>query len=514
MNAACTAPVALFVYNRPVHARKVLEALAANPEARDTDLIIFSDGPRHDKDVAAVEEVRACVAGARGFRSVFIHKRETNAGLADSIVEGVSSVLDARGRVIVLEDDIVVSRHFLRYMNDALTLYENDEKVMHIAAWLPPIQTRGLPETFFLRHSSCWGWATWARAWKHFTRDSAAFLRSFSAADIRRFNLDGSLDYWSQIVANHEGRLKTWAVFWYASVFSQGGLCLHPHVSCTRNIGFDGSGENCGRAVLRETPLAQVPIAATRVPFVENRLAMERIEAHFRGTAVEAPSAPGKRPLLAIRRRKKTALVRRAAGKNKGKEIPPRAGEKAAAPSPQLWIQDETTLLFPTAHIDNTLGDADKIRLGKHTAVRGELFLFAHGGEISIGDYCYVGEGTRIWSARSITIGDRVLISHNVNIFDTDTHPIDDPVARHAQYKAIITTGHPREIEMREAPIVIEDDALICCQSVILRGVHIGRAAVVGAGAVVTHDVPPYTVVAGNPARVVRVLPQPSKEEK
>jgi acetyltransferase-like isoleucine patch superfamily enzyme len=171
-----------------------------------------------------------------------------------------------------------------------------------------------------------------------------------------------------------------------------------------------------------------------------------------------------------------------------------------------------STVFYPSAAIINNMPHADRITIGANTHVRGELLTFAHGGQITIGDYCYIGEGTRIWSAKSINIGNRVLISHNVNIYDNDTHPIDDPAARHQQFKAIITTGHPTQLDLRENPVIIEDDALISSQCIILKGVTIGRAAVVGAGAVVTKDVAPYTLVAGNPARFIRKLDVPEEQ--
>lgn len=181
------------------------------------------------------------------------------------------------------------------------------------------------------------------------------------------------------------------------------------------------------------------------------------------------------------------------------------------APAPLLVLGDGSRL-YPTAEIHNILGRQNAIVLGAHTHVRGHLLTFGHGGEIRIGDYCYVGEGTRIWSAKSIRIGNRVLISHGVNIFDNDTHPIEDTEARHRQFKAIITTGHPREIDLNEQEVVIEDDALIACQSIILKGVVVGKGAVVGAGSVVTKDVPPFTIVAGNPARIIRAIDSPARE--
>ena len=124
-----------------------------------------------------------------------------------------------------------------------------------------------------------------------------------------------------------------------------------------------------------------------------------------------------------------------------------------------------------------------------------------------MGEYCYLGENSKIWSAKEIVIGNRVLIAHNVSIFDSLTHPISSK-ARHLQFKEIITSGHPNAIDLDESSVCINDDVWIGCMSVILRGVSIGEGAIVGAGSVVTKDVPPWTIVAGNPARVIREIPE------
>jgi acetyltransferase-like isoleucine patch superfamily enzyme len=162
-------------------------------------------------------------------------------------------------------------------------------------------------------------------------------------------------------------------------------------------------------------------------------------------------------------------------------------------------------VLKSTARIRNIHGDSDKIAVGEHTYVLGELLTFAHGGEIRIGKWCYVGEGSRIWSAASIEIGDRVLISHAVNIFDNLTHPLK-AAARHQQVRQIFEQGHPRAVSLDESPVKIGDDAWIGAGAMVLRGVTIGEGGVVAAGAVVTKDVPPYSIVAGNPAVFVREL--------
>jgi acetyltransferase-like isoleucine patch superfamily enzyme len=161
--------------------------------------------------------------------------------------------------------------------------------------------------------------------------------------------------------------------------------------------------------------------------------------------------------------------------------------------------------LSHTARIRNALGDSSKIVIGSNSHIRGELMIFGHGGKISIGEWCYVGVGTRIWSSATIEIGNRVLISHSVNIFDNLTHPLR-ATERHEQAQQIFTTGHPRKIDLDEKPVKIGDDAWIGACAMILRGVSVGKGGVVAAGAVVTKDVPEYSIVAGNPAVFVREL--------
>ncbi|MGA7595802.1 MAG: acyltransferase [Gallionella sp.] len=168
-------------------------------------------------------------------------------------------------------------------------------------------------------------------------------------------------------------------------------------------------------------------------------------------------------------------------------------------------LLDATAVVHPSAGIHNIRRRRDAIRVGANTHIKGELLTFAHGGEISIGEYCYVGEQSHIWSATSIVIGDRVLISHNVNIFDSLTHPIK-ALERHDHFRKIITSGHPKQVNLGEAPVRIGNDVWIGCLSIILKGVTIGEGAIVGAGSVVSKDVPPYTIVAGNPAKVIREL--------
>jgi acetyltransferase-like isoleucine patch superfamily enzyme len=161
--------------------------------------------------------------------------------------------------------------------------------------------------------------------------------------------------------------------------------------------------------------------------------------------------------------------------------------------------------LSGTARIRNIFGDSDRIVIGRHSLVQGELLVFRHGGQISLGEWSFVGENSRIWSAASIVIGDRVLISHGVNIFDNLTHPIRAQ-ARHAHARQILTVGHPSNVTLGEKPVAIEDDVWIGAGAFVLRGVTLGQGSIVASGAVVTSDVAPFCIVAGNPAAVVREL--------
>ncbi|WP_421334960.1 hypothetical protein [Aeromonas veronii] len=283
MNQNRFSPVVLFVFARPDHTKKTVDALLANPEACNTDLIVYADAARSEKDVAAVEAVREIFSNLRGFKSVTIHLREKNYGLAKNIMEGVTQVTEMYGRAIILEDDIVTSPAFLNYMNAALDKYENIEEVWHISGWNYPIKSNeNLPETFFWRTMNCWGWATWADRWQHFKKNPDELVNSWSSDDVKRFNLDGTHDFWAQVVANHEGNLNTWAIFWYATIFVHQGLCLNPTRSFVANIGNDGSGENCGAKDIYKTRLATIFHQQWPTKLTENVTVVEIIRAFYK----------------------------------------------------------------------------------------------------------------------------------------------------------------------------------------------------------------------------------------
>ena len=236
------APIALFCYKRTRHLERVLEALAQNTLARESTLYIFSDGPKDsDEDRARVATVRQLLDGITGFAAIHIYRSAANQGLATALIAGISQVLTQGDRVIVLEDDILVNQYFLEYMNEALELYRDEERVGMVCGHIERL--RGLPSVFFARHSGCWGWGTWRRSWNKVNFDGAALLAEIRKQQREReFDLGGAYPYMEMLQNQIQGRNNSWAIRVYASFFLQGLLTLYPGKAMSVHIGYDGMG--------------------------------------------------------------------------------------------------------------------------------------------------------------------------------------------------------------------------------------------------------------------------------
>lgn len=240
------APIVLFVYKRPWHTKKTIEALKKNVLSSKSELFVYCDAPRNEFDEEKVAEVRKYIKTIEGFKNVVIIKREKNWGLANSIIDGVTTIINQYGKIIVLEDDHVTGTYFLRFMNEALETYKNEDKVFGITGFAYPLKTvNNINNTFFLKDEGCWGWATWRRAWSYFEKDTNKLIQTFTKEMINTFNFEGSMDFWSQVIQNKQGKIDSWAIYWYATVFLNNGLYLHPKNSFVQNIGLDGSGVHC-----------------------------------------------------------------------------------------------------------------------------------------------------------------------------------------------------------------------------------------------------------------------------
>ncbi len=244
------APIVLFVYKRPIHTKKVLKSLAGNNLAKKSTIYIYADGPKSNetaKDYLDIEQTRKVIKQKWGFKEIKIIESNTNIGLADSIINGVTYVIKNHKRVIVLEDDIEVSKTFLEYMNNSLDFYQNQEGIWHISAFNYPFDKYNKNKNYVWRAMNCWGWATWEDRWVYFNKEPNKIANNFTQNDIYRFNLDGYHPFWTQIIENINKEKNTWAIFWYATIFKNNGLCVNPEKSFVRNIGHDGSGIHCSK---------------------------------------------------------------------------------------------------------------------------------------------------------------------------------------------------------------------------------------------------------------------------
>lgn len=279
------APILLFVYNRPEHTKRLIESLLKNEEAAQSMLVVYADGARTDADKEEVEQVRKWVRNIEGFASLEVIERATNWGLARNIIGGVTEQIRRNGRVIVLEDDLIVAPYFLRFMNDALEVYKDEPMVGHIQA-CDFTQDTSLPDTFLINFTGSWGWATWERAWQHFNPNGQALLNELEGRRLtRRFDFNGNYRFTRMLRRQVAGKNNSWAIRWNASLFLKGILSLNVGRSLVQNRGFDGSGTNCGGGDLYDSQLWLQPLPVEKItPICENQSAREAFARYYRRT--------------------------------------------------------------------------------------------------------------------------------------------------------------------------------------------------------------------------------------
>jgi hypothetical protein len=277
-------PIVLFTFNRPDHTRKTVEALQRNKLSAQSDLIVFSDGPKEGVSGVQIQEVRNYLNSIRQFKSVRIVQRKENLGLSVNILDGVQQVIAEFGKVIVLEDDLETSPFFLDYMNEALSIYENDENVISILGYLYPTDVK-LPETFFLRGADCLGWATWKRGWDLFQPDGSLLLkRLIESKQTKQFEFDGSYPFMQMLKDQIAGKTNSWAIRWHASAFLANKYTLYPGKSLLSNIGGDGSGTNNGFEYSSPPPLNPDPVKISRIEVCQNAEAYQAFANYYRKT--------------------------------------------------------------------------------------------------------------------------------------------------------------------------------------------------------------------------------------
>jgi len=248
-----------------------------------SEIFIFSDGARNIEDKEKVKEVRKIINNFVGFKNITIFQSENNKGLAESVISGVTKIVNEYGKVIVLEDDIVTSKYFLKFMNDALNFYKEKKKVWHISGWNYPIDPKRLGDAFLWRGMECWGWGTWDDRWNNFEKDTDKLIKEMTKEKIKKLNLDGTRNIWQQVIANKNEKLNTWAVYWYSKMIQNDALSINPTVSYVKNIGLDGSGENCGNNDFQKSKLSRKrDFDFPSFPLKENIIAVDRIKKFHR----------------------------------------------------------------------------------------------------------------------------------------------------------------------------------------------------------------------------------------
>jgi hypothetical protein len=251
------APIALFVYNRPEHTRRTVEALRANGLAQQSDLFVFADGAKNNSEAAAVGAVREYIRAIDGFRSVRISERKENLGLSKSIISGVTQLCEEFGRVIVVEDDVMTAPDFLSFVNQALDRYANEPAILSVCGFNYPIAVpKSYPyDAFFSYRFACWGWGTWKDRWEKAdwsVKDFPEFVADRGKQ--KRFNRGGDDLSW-MLRLHMQGKIDSWDTVWAYTHTKYDAFSLLPVTSKAYNIGLDGSGIHCKGVPFRQNVL-------------------------------------------------------------------------------------------------------------------------------------------------------------------------------------------------------------------------------------------------------------------
>ena len=276
------APVLLFTYNRLSHTQRCVEALLKNHLSSESELFIYSDAAKDIAQQESVKEVRNFIHTIQGFKAITIIERDKNWGLAKNIIDGVTTQVNRYGKVIVLEDDLVVAPFFLQFMNEALETYKDEPKIGHIQA-CDFTQDPSLPDTFLIKFTGSWGWATWDRAWKHFNPNGKELLQELEQRKLTRtFDFNGKYGFTRMLRRQIKGKNNSWAIRWNASLFLKDILSLNVGRSLVQNEGFDGSGTNCGGGGLYASHLHLAPLPVEKIsPVQENLIARQAFVRYY-----------------------------------------------------------------------------------------------------------------------------------------------------------------------------------------------------------------------------------------
>jgi acetyltransferase-like isoleucine patch superfamily enzyme len=475
------APIVLLVYNRPEHTRKTLKALRNNNLAAESKLFIYADGPKNnasEDELNAIKQTRKVLKEQKWCGDVVIIESEVNKGLAKSIVDGVTEIVEKFGTVIVLEDDIVTSCGFLQYMNDALDHYSKNENVMHISGYMYP-HKENLQDTFFYNVTLCWGWATWKSSWSNYNSDAVYLWKEIGDRNLfNKLNKFGGNYLSAQLGQNIVGQLDTWFIKWHASVLLNNGFTLFPNRSLVDNIGFDSSGVHNGTSNQFHNNSLLTSLKINEIAIIENDHGAKVMVDFYNSLHRTTPNRlKNKWNFKSIIKNKLKKLV--------FKFIP---NLKNINNSQDSWVntfKGKNSKLYSKFRISNSI----------------------------INDFTYVAENAII---SNTIIGKFCSIGPNL-ISGWGVHPTKGVSSHPMFYSTMKQNGmtlSPINKINERSTIEIGNDVFIGMNVTILDGVKIGDGAIIGAGAVVSKDIPPYAIAVGSPIQIVKYRFDPEMIKK
>lgn len=278
-------PVVLFVYNRLSHTKKTIESLEKNNLAKETELFIFSDNHKvsaNEEEVRKVREVREYIRTIDGFKKINIIEAKENKGLANSVIEGITQIINVYGKVIVLEDDLVVSEYFLSFINNALNVFEKNKEIWSISGYTPPINFEGYTDDLYIIKRGCsWGWATWKDRWETINWSNEFYKNALSDRSIRKsFNQTG-YDMSIMLEFQLKGQIDSWAIRWCYNQFIQDKYTVYPVKSFVQNIGTDNSGTHSGNTNKYNVKISNINQLIIKDNISENKKIVKRFRRFY-----------------------------------------------------------------------------------------------------------------------------------------------------------------------------------------------------------------------------------------
>lgn len=457
------APVGLFVYNRFSHTKKTIEALQNNHLADLTELYIYSDAAKNQDAEAEVSKTREYIRNITGFKKVSIIEQEKNKGLASSVIDGVTEIVNRYGKIIVLEDDLITAPNFLSYMNDALYKYQDKTKVFSISgySYCPKIKDN----TYFLKLITSWGWATWSDRWSKF-KMAPKELSEFLKDKNNKFQFDYNNSYnFSSFIK----RDTTWALYWYYACFKSDGLSLFPSKSLVQNVGFDGSG-------VHSTGQNDEALEVFNYQLTDNIMELKQNKTEV------------------IKSFKSNTRI----GRLKAK-IPPQLKAILA----KYYVKTKTMILNPRK-IKGSFIDKSVQVLGWGNVKIGKGSVISEGGwfninnrnddnkSLIIGDYCYIGKRNFFSTGLEILFKD-------YSMTGIDCHFLGASHLSNSPFTPYISSP----VKCKDS-IVIGYNVCFATSVTVIGNVSIGQGSIIGARSVVTKDIPPFSLAVGTPAKVIK----------